>query len=122
MRVHCENAQAIAEFLALHSRVEVVHYPGLASDPGHGIAKEQMSDFGGMMSFRVRGGREAAIAVAAKTQLFTRATSLGGVESLIEHRASSEGSGSRAPENLLRMSVGLEHRDDLIADLAQALE
>ena len=122
MRVHCENAQAIAEFLASHSRVEVVHYPGLASDPGHGIAKEQMSDFGGMMSFRVRGGREAAIAVAAKTQLFTRATSLGGVESLIEHRASSEGSGSRAPENLLRMSVGLEHRDDLIADLAQALE
>ena len=122
MRVHCENAQAIAEFLASHSRVEVVHYPGLASDPGHAIAKEQMSDFGGMMSFRVRGGREAAIAVAAKTQLFTRATSLGGVESLIEHRASSEGSGSRAPENLLRMSVGLEHRDDLIADLAQALE
>jgi cystathionine gamma-synthase len=80
-----------------------------------------MSDFGGMLSFRVRGGRAEAIGVVAKTKVFIRATSLGGVESLIEHRASSEGPGSRAPENLLRLSVGLEHVEDLIGDLAQAL-
>lgn len=122
MRVHCENARAVAEFLASHARVEAVHYPGLATDPGHAIAKQQMSDFGGMMSFRVRGGREDALAVAAKTRVFVRATSLGGVESLVEHRESSEGPGSRAPKNLLRLSIGLEHREDLIADLGQALE
>ena len=121
MRVHCENARAVARFLAAHPRVEAVHYPGLESDPGYAIAKRQMSDFGGMMSFRVRGGRDEALAVTAKTQLFTRATSLGGVESLIEHRASSEGPGSLTPANLLRVSIGLEHYDDLIADLAQAL-
>ena len=122
MRIHCENARAVASMLAKHPRVEAVNYPGLPSDAGHEIAKRQMSDFGGMLSFRVRGGRAEALAVTAKTKVIVRATSLGGVESLIEHRASSEGSGSRAPENLLRMSVGLEHRDDLIADLAQALE
>lgn len=121
MRVHCENARAIASFLASHPRVEAVHYPGLESDPGHAIAKRQMSDFGGMMSFRVRGSRDEALAVAAKTKVFTRATSLGGVESLIEHRASSEGPASRTPANLLRMSIGLEHYEDLIADLEQAL-
>jgi cystathionine gamma-synthase len=121
MRMHCENARAIASFLATHPGVEVVHYPGLESDPGHAIAKRQMSDFGGMMSFRVRGGRDEALAVTAKTQVFTRATSLGGVESLIEHRASSEGAGSRTPENLLRMSIGLEHYEDLIEDLRGAL-
>ena len=122
MRVHCENARAIAAFLAQHSRIETVHYPGLPSHPGHAIAAKQMSDFGGMLSFRVKGGREEALAVAAKTKVFTRATSLGGVESLIEHRASSEGPTSRTPPNLLRVSVGLEHKDDLIADLRQALE
>ncbi|HUJ12397.1 MAG TPA: aminotransferase class I/II-fold pyridoxal phosphate-dependent enzyme [Thermoanaerobaculia bacterium] len=122
MRLHCENAGAVAEFLAKHPRVEAVHYPGLASHPGHAIAARQMSDFGGMMSFRVKGGREEALTVTAKVKVFTRATSLGGVESLIEHRASSEGPASRTPPNLLRMSIGLEHRDDLIADLDQALE
>jgi cystathionine gamma-synthase len=122
MRVHCENARAVARFLASHVRVEAVHYPGLENDSGHGIAKRQMSDFGGMLSFRVKGGGEEALAVTAKVKVFTRATSFGGVESLIEHRASSEGAGSRTPVNLLRLSIGLEHYDDLIADLAQALQ
>jgi cystathionine gamma-synthase len=122
MRIHSENARAIAQFLARHRRVEVVHYPGLQSHPGHAVAARQMSDFGGMLSFRVRGGREEALAVAAKTKIFARATSLGGVESLIEHRASSEGPSSQTPQNLLRVSVGLEHAQDLIDDLAQALE
>lgn len=122
IRVHCANARAVAEFLASHAAVEVVHYPGLPADPGHMVAARQMSDFGGMLSFRVKGGREAALAVTGRLQLFTRATSLGGIESLIEHRASSEGPGSRTPQNLLRVSVGLEHPDDLIADLRQALE
>ena len=122
MRVHCENALAVARFLERHPRVEVVHYPGLPSHPGHEVAARQMSAFGGMMSFRVRGGREAALAVAAKTRLFVRATSLGGTESLIEHRASSEGPSSATPPNLLRMSIGLEHAEDLIEDLGQALD
>jgi len=122
MRLHCENARAIADFLAKHPRIEAVHYPGLTSHPGHQIAARQMSDFGGMMSIRVKGGAAEALAVAAKTKLFTRATSLGGVESLIEHRASSEGPASRTPANLLRISVGLEHKSDLIADLEQALK
>jgi cystathionine gamma-synthase len=121
MRVHCENAGVVSRFLAAHENVEIVHYPGLASHPGHAVAKSQMSDFGGMLSFRVKGGRQAALAVAAKTRLFIRATSLGGIESLIEHRATSEGPGSRTPENLLRVSVGLEHPDDLVSDLEQAL-
>ncbi|HYC92297.1 MAG TPA: aminotransferase class I/II-fold pyridoxal phosphate-dependent enzyme [Thermoanaerobaculia bacterium] len=119
MRVHSENALAVARFLA--ERVEQVFYPGLESHPGHAIARRQMSAFGGMLSFLVRGGRAEALAVAAKTRLFVRATSLGGVESLIEHRNSSEGPGSRTAENLLRVSVGLEHPDDLIEDLRQAL-
>jgi cystathionine gamma-synthase len=122
MRMHSENARAVADFLAGHPRVEAVHYPGLPSHPGRETAGRQMSDFGGMLSLLVRGGREEALRVAAKTKIFTRATSLGGVESLIEHRASSEGPASRVPENLLRMSVGLEHAQDLIDDLAQALE
>ncbi|PYQ50512.1 MAG: cystathionine gamma-synthase [Acidobacteria bacterium] len=122
MRVHCENAKVVANFLAKHQRIEAVNYPGLPSHPAHAVAARQMSDFGGMMSIHVKGGREAALAVAAKTKVFTRATSLGGVESLIEHRASSEGPTSRTPENLLRLSIGLEHPQDLIDDLAQALE
>ncbi len=122
MRLHSENARAVAQFLAGHPRIEVVHYPGLSTHPGHAIAAKQMSDFGGMLSMRVRGGREEALKAAAKTKVFTRATSLGGVESLIEHRESSEGPTSRTPPNLLRLSIGLEHKDDLIADLAQALE
>jgi len=121
MRVQSENAMAIARFLATHPRVEAVFYPGLDSHPRHDIAKRQMSAFGGMLSFLVRGTREDALAVTAKVRLFTRATSLGGVESLIEHRATSEGAGSTTAENLLRISAGLEHADDLIEDLAQAL-
>jgi cystathionine gamma-synthase len=122
MRVHSSNALVIAQFLATHPRVEVVHYPGLESHPGHEIAAKQMSAFGGMLSFRVRGeGRQEAIAVVSRARLFTRATSLGGVESLIEHRASSEGPTSTTPQNLIRLSVGLEHPDDLIEDLEQAL-
>ena len=121
MRVHCENASLVAEFLAGHERVEATHYPGLPSDPGHAVARTQMSAFGGMLSFRVRGDARDALAVAARTRIFTRATSLGGIESLIEHRASSEGPQSRTPANLLRCSVGLEHPDDLVEDLRQAL-
>jgi cystathionine gamma-synthase len=121
MRAHSENAMRVAEFLARHQRVERVHYPGLQSHPGHEIAKRQMSMFGGMLSFEVTGGREAAMNVAAKTKIFIRATSLGGVESLIEHRASIEGAGTTSPENLLRLSIGLENADDLIEDLDQAL-
>src|SRR6266850_1462853 len=121
MRAHCENAAKVAEFLAQNRNVERVHYPGLKSHPGYEIAKRQMSMFGGMLSFEAKGGREAAMAVAAKTKIFTRATSLGGVESLIEHRASIEGPGTSSPESLLRCSIGLEHPDDLIEDLDQAL-
>jgi cystathionine gamma-synthase len=119
---HCANALVLAAFLEKHPAVEAVHYPGLESHPGHAIAKRQMSAFGGMLSLRVRGGRDAAIRAASRVKLFVNATSLGGTESLIEHRASSEGAGSPTPQNLLRVSVGLEHPDDLIADLAQALE
>jgi cystathionine gamma-synthase len=111
----------VAEFLLGHPEVDRVHYPGLPSHPGHEIAKKQMSDFGGMLSFEVRGGRERAVAVVAATKVFVRATSLGGVESLIEHRWSTEGPGSTTPESLIRLSVGLEHPDDLVEDLAQAL-
>jgi cystathionine gamma-synthase len=121
MRAHCENAAKVAEFLAQNQNVERVYYPGLKSHPGYDIAKRQMSMFGGMLSFEAKGGREAAMAVAAKTKIFTRATSLGGVESLIEHRASIEGPGTTSPEGLLRCSIGLEHPDDLIEDLDQAL-
>ena len=115
------NALAVARFLAGHAAVEAVHYPGLPSHPGHDVARRQMSGFGGMLSFRVRGGRDAALRATSRLKVFTNATSLGGTESLIEHRASSEGPGSPTPQNLLRVSVGLEHPDDLIEDLAQAL-
>lgn len=121
MRVHSENAAAVARFLATHPRVEAVFYPGLESHRGHAVAMRQMSAPGGMLSFLVRGGRAEALAVAARTELFVRATSLGGVESLIEHRQSSEGPASSTPANLLRISVGLEHAGDLIDDLSQAL-
>jgi cystathionine gamma-synthase len=121
MRAHCENAMKVAAFLAQHPQVERVHYPGLASHPGHEIAVKQMTMYGGMLSVEAKGGRDAAMKVAAKTNIFTRATSLGGVESLIEHRASIEGPGSRSPEGLLRLSIGLENADDLIDDLEQAL-
>jgi len=122
MRVHSENALKVATWLADHPRVEAVHYPGLASHAGHEIAARQMSDFSGMLSFEVKGGAAAALEVAAKTEIFIRATSLGGVESLIEHRASIKGEDPRTPQGLLRLSIGLEHPDDLIEDLAEALE
>jgi cystathionine gamma-synthase len=122
MRAHCSNAEAVASFLSRHARVERVHYPGLSTDPGHAVAAKQMSAPGGMLSFVVRGGRPEAFDVAGRVRLFTRATSLGGPESLVEHRASVEGPKTRAPEGLLRLSIGLEHPDDLIADLRAALD
>ncbi len=122
VRAHTSNAAQIAAYLAAHSRVEDVFYPGLAEHPGHEIARRQMEDFGGLLSFRVKGGRDAAFGVASRTRLFTRATSLGSYESLIEHRASVEGPHSTTPQDLLRVSVGLENPEDLIADLAQALD
>jgi cystathionine gamma-synthase len=121
MEAHCRNAQQIAAFLYEHPQIEQVHYPGLPDDPYHDLAVRQMCSFGGMISCRVRGGQQEALAVTAKAKLWTRATSLGGVESLIEHRASIEGPETRTPQNLLRLSVGIEHADDLIADLEQAL-
>jgi cystathionine gamma-synthase len=121
VRLHCENARQIAEFLSTHKNVTKVRYPGLPNDPGHAIAKTQMKDFGGMLSFEVRGGREEAFAFVAALKLILRATSLGGTHSLIEHRASIEGKTTRAPESLLRLSTGLEDASDLIQDLDQAL-
>lgn len=121
MAMHCANARKIAEFLAAQPQIEHVNYPRLASHPGHAVAAKQMRDFGGMMSIELRGGREAALSMASKLRVFTNATSLGGCESLIEHRASVEGPNPRSPQNLLRISVGLEHVDDLIEDLRQAL-
>lgn len=121
MRGHTEHALAVAQFLANQPAVEVVHYPGLPSHPGYAVAQRQMSLAGGMLSVQVRGGAQEALAVAGAARVFTRATSLGGVESLIEHRASIEGPDSHTPQNLLRLSVGLEHPDDLIEDLDQAL-
>jgi cystathionine gamma-synthase len=121
VRAQAANAQALAEFLATQPRVAAVHYPGLQQHPGHALARRQMRSGGAMLSFQVQGGRDEALAVSARMRLFTRATSLGGVESLIEHRASVEGPHSTTPQNLLRVSVGLEHVEDLIADLRQAL-
>lgn len=122
-RVHAQThtAARLAYFLQRHRSVERVFYPGLESHPGHELARKQMSGFGAMLSFCVRGGRDEAFGVAARTNLFTRATSLGGVESLIEHRASVEGPHTVTPENLLRVSVGLENVDDLIQDLDEAM-
>src|ERR687888_146882 len=120
MRAHSENAMRVADFLSGHPKVARVHYPGLKSHPGHKIAAGQMSEFGGMLSLEVKGGYDAAMSVAAKTKIFIRATSLGGVESLIEHRASIEGPGTTSPEGLLRVSIGLENSDDLTEDLDQA--
>jgi cystathionine gamma-synthase len=121
MRTHCDNAERVADFFARHESVERVHYPGLQSDPGHAVASRQMSRFGGVVSVQIRGGAEAAMGVANRVRLFIQATSLGGTESLIEHRASVEGPGSTTPPGLLRLSIGLEDCDDLIDDLSQAL-
>jgi cystathionine gamma-synthase len=121
MRMHCANAQRVAEFLSNHPNVARVYYPGLPDDPGHEIARRQMRDFGGMLSFEIKGGEQEALALTGRLQLFRRATSLGGTESLIEHRASFESKPTSTPPALLRVSVGLEHIDDLLADLDQAL-
>lgn len=118
---HCRNARAVAEALAAHPAVSRVHYPGLDEHPQHALASRQMRGFGGMVSFQLAGGRDAAIACAGRLKLFTNATSLGGCESLVEHRASVEGEQPVSPRDLLRLSVGLEHPDDLVADLMQAL-
>ncbi len=121
VRLQSESAGRVAAFLAGHPRVEVVNYPGLATHPNHDVAARQMHGFGAMLSFEVRGGEAGAMAVAAAVRLITRATSLGGVETLIEHRASVEGPDTATPRNLLRLSVGLEHVEDLIEDLSDAL-
>lgn len=126
VRAATASAQRIAEHFAVHPAIEQVLYPGLPGFPGHAVAAAQMQGgFGGMLSLRVkggaRGGEADAIATAANVALWKRATSLGGTESLIEHRASVEGPGTPAPPDLLRLSVGIEHAGDLIADLEQAL-
>jgi cystathionine gamma-synthase len=122
VRAQTQTAAHVAKFLSRHKQIERVFYPGLESHPGHELARRQMNGgFGAMLSFCVPGGRDAAFAFAARLRLFIRASSLGGVESLVEHRASIEGPHSVTPQNLLRLSVGLEHADDLIADLHQAL-
>ncbi len=121
VRAQSANALAVASFLASHPGVEQVLYPGLESDPGYAIASRQMAQPGGMLSMLVKGAdRTGTIEYSNRLRLFTRATSLGGPESLIEHRASIEGPRTRAPENLLRLSIGLEHPEDLIEDLRQA--
>lgn len=122
MRGHSANGLALALYLQKHDKVEAVYYPGLPDHPQHEIAKSQMSEFGGMLSIIVKGGSDEARRVVNKVKLFAQATSLGGVESLIEHRASVEGPETKTPQNLIRISAGLEHIDDLIMDLEQAFE
>lgn len=118
----CASAQRVAEAMAAHPRIEQVLYPGLPDHPGHEVAARQMTGgFGGMLSIRVKGGEAAAIATAARVEIWKRATSLGGVESLMEHRASIEGAGTPVPADLLRLSVGIEDAQDLTDDLDQAL-
>jgi cystathionine gamma-synthase len=121
VRAHAENAQRVAEFLSTQPKIEAVHYPGLPSHPGHKIGAAQMSGFGGMMSIQVKGGQQEAFKLVSGLKLFSHATSLGSTHTLIEHRASVEGVNTRSPANLLRLSIGLEHPDDLIDDLEQAL-
>ena len=120
IRTQCLNASRIANFLLAHPQIAAVHYPGLPSHPGHEIARSQMDDFGGMLSFEMKSGAEAAKEVVRRCRVFRRATSLGGTESLIEHRASIEQL-SAIPDSLIRVSTGIEHIDDLLDDLSQAL-
>jgi cystathionine gamma-synthase len=121
VRAQSATAQQLAQFLSRQPAIEAVHYPGLPSHPGHKIAAGQMASFGGMLSIQVKGGKAEAMKLAGSVKLFTHATSLGGPHSLIEHRASVEGPNTRSPANLLRLSIGLEHVDDLIEDLEQGL-
>ncbi|MGA8046417.1 MAG: cystathionine gamma-synthase [Dermatophilaceae bacterium] len=127
MERHCDNAEAIVEFLQAHPGVTAVHYPGLTSHPNHDVAARQMSRFGGMISFQVKGGEDVATKVCAETELWTLGESLGGVEALIEHpgrmtHASVAGTALEVPSDLIRLSVGIEDVEDLIADLRQALD
>jgi len=123
VRQASESALAVARFLAGHSGIERVRYPGLPNHPRHDLARRQMvGGCGGLLSFQVKGNADAALAIAGRLQLIARATSLGGTESLIEHRFTIEGAATGVPPNLLRLSVGIEDADDLIADLAQALD
>jgi cystathionine gamma-synthase len=124
---HCDNAEAIADLLTGHPRVGKVYYPGLPAHPGHQVAAKQMSRFGGMVSFTVRGGQQEALKVCERTRLFILGESLGGVESLIEHpglmtHASVAGSVLQVPDDLIRLSVGIEDIDDLLVDLRDALD
>jgi cystathionine gamma-synthase len=126
MERHCDNAEAVADFLLQHPAVATVFYPGLATHPGHEVATRQMRRYGGMVSFRAAGGAEAALAVCGRTRVFTLGESLGGVESLVEHphrmtHASVAGSPLEVPDDLVRLSVGLETVEDLLADLTEAL-
>ncbi len=121
VKIATESATLLATWLRRHERVAAVLYPGLPDHPGHAVAARQMTGYGAMLSIRVKGGAAAAIATAAGVRLWKRATSLGGVESLLEHRASIEGPSSPCPPDLLRLSVGLEDPEDLFADLDRAL-
>ncbi|MFI5101301.1 MAG: PLP-dependent transferase, partial [Actinomycetes bacterium] len=126
MERHCDNAERVAQLLLEHPRVTVVHYPGLAVHPGHEVAAKQMRRFGGIVSFQVDGGEDAAVDVCNRARLFTLGESLGGVESLIEHphrmtHASVAGSPLEVPADLVRLSVGLETAEDLLEDLTYAL-
>jgi cystathionine gamma-synthase len=123
---HCDNAERIVDFLCSHPAVGEVIYPGLETHPGHHVAGRQMKRFGGMVSFRVHGGQEAALRVCESTSVFTLGESLGGVESLIEHpglmtHASVAGTALEVPADLIRLSVGIETVDDLLADLEDSL-
>ena len=126
MQRHCDNAAQVAAFLAEHPAVSQVLYPGLAEHPGHEVAARQMRGFGGMVSVRMRGGAEAARKLCSRTEIFILAESLGGVESLIEHpgamtHASTAGSQLEVPDDLVRLSVGIEDPADLLSDLREAL-
>jgi len=121
VRAATQSAERVARYAATHPKITAVLYPGLATHPGHEIAARQMAGFGAMLSLRINGGEVAAQTVAARLQVFKRATSLGSVESLVEHRASVEGPGTLCPDDLLRISIGLESADDLLADLDLAL-
>jgi cystathionine gamma-synthase len=121
MAMHCANARKVAAFLAKHSAIERVNWPGLPEHPGHVLAQRQMRDFGAMLSVELHGGYDAAVRLTRGTKIFINATSLGGCESLIEHRASAEGAHSHSPPGLVRLSIGLEDALDLVDDLDQAL-
>ncbi|MGZ3676924.1 MAG: PLP-dependent transferase, partial [Ktedonobacterales bacterium] len=122
VRSQASHALSIAEYLAAHENIQSVLYPGLPSHPGHEIAAQQMrGGFGGLLSFLVKGSDKEALEMTSHLKLITRATSLGGVETTIDHRYSVEPPGTPTPKNLLRLSVGIEHIDDLLEDLDQAL-